>query len=198
MSELERRQEKFCVELVSDPKRNQTQAAIRAGYSERSARITASQLMKDPKIITRIKELEREAIEECGYSAEAIRTDAMRKIHGIASTDLSDIAHVVYENDERRKAALAQMAESNNGQFLLDFGDALLYIKPTDEWTMEQRAAIKSIKMGKGGIEIEQYDKLAAYRILLEAFKTGADVNINLNITDALNEARQRTINECE
>lgn len=46
--------ERFVLEYLADPKRNQTQAAIRAGYSAKSASILASRLMKDQDVLDAI------------------------------------------------------------------------------------------------------------------------------------------------
>ena len=73
-------QERFCVEYVGDPKRNATQAAIRAGYSEKAARVQASENLTKLNILQRIKELEREALEEAGYSADSLRPLIMRQM----------------------------------------------------------------------------------------------------------------------
>ncbi len=49
-------QERFCAEYIID--HNGTQAAIRAGYSEKTAAPAASRLLRDVKIKSRIAELE--------------------------------------------------------------------------------------------------------------------------------------------
>jgi phage terminase small subunit len=43
-------QQRFALEYLADEKRNATQAAIRAGYSMRSARFWASKMLKDPEV----------------------------------------------------------------------------------------------------------------------------------------------------
>jgi phage terminase small subunit len=53
-------QEKFCQCLVTDPKRNRTQAAKDAGYSEKTAHVIAAQNLTKLKIVHRIRELELE------------------------------------------------------------------------------------------------------------------------------------------
>jgi hypothetical protein len=54
-----------------------------------------------------------------------------------------------------------------DGQYLLDFGEPLIYIKPTSEWTPEERSAVKSIQFSKKeGIKVEMSDKLGALRLL--------------------------------
>jgi phage terminase small subunit len=59
-SELTPKQEAFCTEYMIDS--NATQAAIRAGYSENSARQTASDTMSKPYIADRIAELRSEQV----------------------------------------------------------------------------------------------------------------------------------------
>jgi len=54
------KQELYCQALVNDPKRHQTNAALAATYSKKSAHTQASDNMKKPKIIKRIRELELE------------------------------------------------------------------------------------------------------------------------------------------
>ena len=187
------RQELFCVEYVNDPKRNQTQAAIRAGYSLKGAAVEASRMLRNPNILRRIKELEREMLEEAGYSTESLRTFIFRRAIAQASVDAADISQVIYENDERRQDALEQIADANGGQYPIDFGDALVYNKPTHEWTPEERTAVKSVKNGKNGVEVELYDKQGALKMLADmAGLTKADVSVNLSVVDTIAEARAR------
>jgi phage terminase small subunit len=192
--ELSSRQERFCQEYTSDPKRNQTKAAIRAGYANKSARMQASRLMTNDNIRRRIKELYQESLEEAGYSVEAIRSLVLQKLTGIVLTDAADITKIVYKDDALRQEALAQLAEAKGGQRTIDFGDALLYIKPTDEWTSDERAAVKSIAMDKYGIKIETCDKTVALKALAEivGLIRNPDMNVNVSITDSLDEARNR------
>lgn len=64
MADLKGRQLAFVEAYINDPKRNQTQAAVTAGYSEKTSAQTASRLMKDNSIITAIKEREKELHEQ--------------------------------------------------------------------------------------------------------------------------------------
>jgi len=166
--ELTAMQENFCREYTSAPKKNATRAAIRAGYSEKGAAVEASRFLRNPNILRRIKELEREALEEAGYNPESLRSLIMRNLVSIATADAADLTQVIYEESEHRKAALEQLADENGGQLKLDFGEPVVYVKPTSEWTPEERAVVKSIKPGKYGVEIEIYDKHAALKTLAE------------------------------
>lgn len=55
MAKLNAKQELFCQEYIIDL--NATQAAVRAGYSEKTASATASRLLANVKVSSRIKEL---------------------------------------------------------------------------------------------------------------------------------------------
>jgi len=61
------RQEKFCVEYLIDL--NATQAAIRAGYSKKTAEALASRLLRNVNIRGRIKELQDKVFEDGMMSA---------------------------------------------------------------------------------------------------------------------------------
>lgn len=73
------KQEKFCVEYLVDL--NGTQAAIRAGYSEKTAYSMSNQLLKKLEIKNRINELRKKefkAIIATAEEAEAFLARAMR------------------------------------------------------------------------------------------------------------------------
>lgn len=67
MSKLNNKQEMFCQEYIIDL--NATQAAIRAGYSERSASVTAARLLTNAKISTRVKELMKNRADKLNLDA---------------------------------------------------------------------------------------------------------------------------------
>ena len=67
---LRKRQEKFCQEYVVDC--NGTKAAIRAGYRENSARVTASKLLTNANILERVHELQREQLERLAISQDYV------------------------------------------------------------------------------------------------------------------------------
>ena len=56
MAKLTQRQEKFCREYVVSY--NATQAAIKAGYSEKTARSMGSENLTKPDILARVRELQ--------------------------------------------------------------------------------------------------------------------------------------------
>lgn len=73
---LSPRQEQFIAEYLVDL--NATQAAIRAGYSEKTAREQASRLLSNVNISQRIAEKRQELADNAGLSVERVLQEAMR------------------------------------------------------------------------------------------------------------------------
>ncbi|GHV34471.1 hypothetical protein FACS1894187_05100 [Synergistales bacterium] len=162
-------QEAFCAAYVADPKRNGTRAALAAGYSKKSARILSSQVLTNINVQKRIKELEREALEEAGYSPESLRALAVRQLASQVSVNVSDIVKVVYPEEKAYDEAIEQAAEADGGQYRVPFGEPMLYVRPTSAWTPEEHAAVKHIKATRdAGVEIVFYDKQAALKMLAD------------------------------
>nr|DAE50951.1 MAG TPA: Terminase small subunit [Caudoviricetes sp.] len=64
------RQEIFCNEYVVDY--NGTQAAMRAGYSDKGARQTAVKLLSNASVLARVRELQHEKVERLAVSADFV------------------------------------------------------------------------------------------------------------------------------
>ena len=81
---LSARQQTFIAEYLIDP--NATQAAIRAGYSPKSAQHNAVRLMANDGIAAAIAEGKRAQIEEAGLTAVGI----LKEVGHLASVDMRD------------------------------------------------------------------------------------------------------------
>lgn len=91
MAELKnKKHEKFCNEYIKDM--NATQAAIRAGYSEKTAGAQASKLLKIVNIKTRVAELREAYLDENIMTAKQVEYELTRIALG-----LSNEKHVVIE-----------------------------------------------------------------------------------------------------
>ena len=64
------KQERFCAEYIVDY--NGTQAAIRAGYSEKTAAAHAARLLTNVNILARVRELQHEQVERLAVSADFV------------------------------------------------------------------------------------------------------------------------------
>lgn len=78
MADLNDQQERFCHEYIVDL--NGTQAAIRAGYSEKSAAQISSENLRKPNIRQRINELAKERNEAIGLSSQFVIDGIIKNI----------------------------------------------------------------------------------------------------------------------
>lgn len=196
--ELNDRQERFCQAYVFECRGNGTEAAIRAGYSEnrKSAGEHASRLSRNVKIRARIAELKKERLAASGWDRDMLKDVCIEELVGMATARLTDFVNISPDKDApNREAVLKELAACHGGQTLLDFGDML--ITPTHALTDDEAGALKSVKQGKFGMEIEMYDRIAAIKLLAEiaGFKE-ADTSVSVNVSPSLilqqAEARRR------
>ena len=84
MAELRnKKHEKFCNEYIKDM--NATQAAIRAGYSEKTAGVQASKLLKIVNIKARVKELRDAYFNENIMTAQQVEYELTRIALGLSN-----------------------------------------------------------------------------------------------------------------
>lgn len=76
--ELRPKHERFVLEYLKDL--NATQAAIRAGYSRKTAGVQGHDLLKNPKIAAAIAEKNAEKCEKAGLTAELVRETLARAL----------------------------------------------------------------------------------------------------------------------
>lgn len=131
------KQKRFCDEYLIDL--NATQAAIRAGYSPKTAYVIADENLKKPYIKAYVEQRMKERSERTNITQDEV----IGELTKIAFSNTTDFVHVVTKDQKQR-----------------------VVIKDTDELDDDQKAAIKSIKPRLYGIEIEPYDKLKALELL--------------------------------
>lgn len=78
------KEERFCEEYVTDL--NGTQAAIRAGYSERSAPVTASRLLIKANVVQKVQALMDERSKRTRIDADTILKELLR----LATVDITE------------------------------------------------------------------------------------------------------------
>ncbi len=115
---LKKRQAIFALEYGVDL--NGSQAAIRAGYAERSARITASKLLTKPNVLQAVELAFSERVERLQLDGDAV----VEKLAQIAFTDIGAFAswqdsHVTLKDftdiPPEKLAALAEVQETPQG-----------------------------------------------------------------------------------
>lgn len=146
MGKLNSRQKRFCDEYLVDL--NATQAAIRAGYSEKYANTNAGKLLQN----TAIKEYVRCRIEDREKRTEITQDMVLRELALIAFSDATDYARIIEKQVENEE------------------GRTITYrtVEPvlTEELTKEQRRALAVIKKGRDGFEVKTYSKTEALKLL--------------------------------
>lgn len=112
---LDDRQLTFCREYIVDF--NATQSAIRAGYSERSARTTASRLLAKDNIQAEIRRL----VDERNNRTEVTADRVIREFAKIAFADIKDVVEwkksyvTMKEADRVDGTLIAEIKNTENG-----------------------------------------------------------------------------------
>lgn len=168
---LTNKQSAFIAEYPTD--KNATQAAIRAGYSAKTARSQGQRLLTNVAIKDLVNQKLTELEVKAGLTAERVN----EVLAGMIMTDACDL----YEEGP----------------------DGTMIPKSADELTLRQRASIQEITLmagadGSGYQRIKQYDRLRAIDIYYKRTgvysDSGATNNIakmHVNILD-LNAAKRR------
>lgn len=106
---LNAQQERFCEEYIIDY--NGTAAASRAGYSEKSATVTASRLLRNAKVLARVRELQAEQAERLAMSADWV----MLQLRACYQRCMQQEPVMAFDPDERRMVETGEWAFDSKG-----------------------------------------------------------------------------------
>lgn len=158
MAKLTPKQQRFADEYIVDL--NGKQAAIRAGYSEKTAEAQASRLLSNAKVQHYIQKRKQDRVERTEITQDMV----LYELASIAFSNAADYAKVV------EKEATIQTDEGEEIQLFDKDGNPVMYrtVEPvlTSELTEKQKRALSVIKKGRDGFEIKPYDKLRALELL--------------------------------
>lgn len=180
MEKMTAKQKRFCDEYLIDL--NATQAAIRAGYSEKNADKIGSELLGKTRVSTYIKK----RIEDRIKRTEVTQDFVIRELMEIASVKATDYARVIEkEATITTESGVIQLYDAKGNPVKYKTVEPIL----TDELTETQKKALAVIKKGRDGFEIKPYDKLRALELLgkhlgmwTEKMELDADMELNINI----------------
>jgi phage terminase small subunit len=161
VANLTDRQEKFVQELIKGKSQRE---AYKTAYNcsrmkDTTIDVKACELFKMGKVSVRYNEIHdrliKEAEDECIVEAK----DLLKELVKIAFANGSDFAKVV-TNEKRRR-----LWDEDLGEYVYE---PIQYVEviDTDQLSDQKKAAIKSIKQGRHGIEIELYPKDRAIEML--------------------------------
>lgn len=179
---LTAKQKRFCDEYLIDL--NATQAAIRAGYSEKTAYRTGADNLRKPQIEEYIAKRQK----ELSRSTEITQERVIKELALIAFSNNADYAHVV---EKKMKAEVDGVLVD----VLDEDGKPVMYrtVEPvlTEELTEEQKRALAVIKKGRDGLEVKSCDKVKALELLgkhLGIFTDKIEANVNDTTRSELQE----------
>ena len=112
MPKLTEKQKKFCEEYLIDL--NATKAAVRAGYSKKTANTIAAQNLAKLSVQKYISELQREQSERTRITADQV----LEELAAIAFSDRTELARVVSRQGETAvtvKKAVSGVKQGRNG-----------------------------------------------------------------------------------
>ena len=179
---LTAKQKRFCDEYLIDL--NATQAAIRAGYSEKTAYRTGADNLRKPQIEEYIAKRQK----ELSRSTEITQERVIKELALIAFSNNADYAHVV---EKKMKAevggALVDVLDEDGKPVMYRTVEPVL----TEELTEEQKRSLAVIKKGREGLEVKSCDKVKALELLgkhLGIFTEKIEANVNDTTRSELSE----------
>lgn len=167
------KQDAFCREYLVDL--NATQAAIRAGYSDKTANRTASENLSKPDIQNRISELKAARNEDVGVNAAYV----LKRLVEIDQMDVVDILR-----DDGTMLPISQWPKV--WRITLQGMDISASIQEFDEKTTE--TILKKIKWPDKVKNLELLGK----HIDVQAFKEKVEHSGEISLIDRIQEARKR------
>jgi phage terminase small subunit len=168
-------QEAYAQEYVKCPE-NQTQAAINAGFSPKSAHVKASTMMRDERIQKRIAELMEERNKRLRVSADYV----LLRLVEIDQMDVLDIL-----NDDGGLKPIASGRKSGVPR-------SALWISTSTIMNRMARISIETIlKKIKWPDKVKNLELIGKH-VDVNAFKERMEVNVNVTIADRMAAARRR------
>lgn len=176
------KQKRFCEEYLIDL--NATQAAIRAGYSLKTAEQTASRLLRNVKVQEYIAKRQK----ELSRSTEITQERVIKELALIAFSNNADYAHVVEKKMQvEAGGTLVDVLDEDGKPVMYRTVEPVL----TEELTEEQKRALAVIKKGRDGLEVKSCDKVKALELLgkhLGIFTDKIEANVNDTTKNELQE----------
>ncbi|AGY47923.1 terminase small subunit [Bacillus phage poppyseed] len=170
MARLTPKQQMFVKEYLIDL--NATQAALRAGYSAKTAKQTGTENLSKPIIQAEIQKHMNNRAEKIDVSADRI----LQELAAIAFHDVNEVVYVdTREYVSGWKITQKETDEQPEIKEPMYSTAQMVVVKDLSELTPLQRKSIAAIKQGKEGIEIKFHDKIKAAELLGKHMKLFAD-----------------------
>lgn len=167
------KQKQFVSEYLIDL--NATQAAIRAGYSKKTADVQGVRMLGNVKV----QEALNKAMNKREQRTEITQDRVLKELAKIAFSNGSDFAKVV------TKPVMKQTINETTGEWEeKEVQQQFVELTDTDHLSEDKKAAIAGIKEGKFGIEVQSCDKVKALELIgkhLGMFKDKVELSGQVN-----------------
>lgn len=186
---LTEKQKRFVAEYLVNL--NATQAAIKAGYSEKTAEVIGYENLRKPQIAEAIDRAMKDRQQRTEITQDAV----LKELARVAFANGADFAKVVC-----KEVPTTVVDGEGNIQTVLK-RQQFVELAATEELPADKRAAISGIKEGKYGIEVSSYDKVRALELLgkhLGLFdgKGGQTSGSENNLLDAIKRSGEVNVDE--
>ena len=188
MAKLTAKQRLFVSEYLIDL--NATQAAIRAGYSEKTAEQMAYKLVQKSSVQEAIQKAMKNREQRINITQDKVLSELAK----IAFANGTDFAKVITGTCKRKRWDEDEQAEVET-----DVEEQFVQLVDTDALPPDKKAAISAIKETRYGIAIESCDKVRALELLgkhLGLFREKIELSgeLNTNPFEGLTEAQLRKL----
>lgn len=139
------KQQRFCKEYIVDL--NATQAAIRSGYSEKTAKEIGCENLTKPNVVEEIAKLKAGRAEKLEIKSD----DILRQLDILRKSNISEYVNLVTREIETGATDNKGKTKSSTVQ--------VVEFKDFSELTEDQLSCIESVKQGKTGIELKLHGK---------------------------------------
>ena len=151
MSELEEKQKMFCKEYLVDF--NGTQAAIRAGYSKKTANEQASRLLTKVNVQTYLKKL----IEKRNERTKITQDEVIADIIEVKNRCMQKVAVLTYDKEEKDYVQVTD--ENGKGVWKFDSQGANkaldMLMKHTGGYETDNKQKAFNISVNREAVEVE-------------------------------------------
>ena len=156
---LTAKQQQFVREYLVDY--NATQAAIRAGYSAKTAQVIGAENIKKPMVAAEIRRLGQKTAQKLEITRESI----MRELAAVGFACVTDFVSV--ETESATKLGIHPLT----GEVVNLPGGCRQTVRITNTCDLPagKAAALAGIKQGANGIEVRLHDKVRALELLGKA-----------------------------
>lgn len=168
------KQENFCNYYIETASATEAyrKAYVCGRMKDKTINERSSRLLKEYKISTRVKELQKELQER----SDITKDEATKVLSNMVRTDVSDIISVIVEKIHVGKGKDKKEVEVKT-----------LSLKEIEKLTEAQRQSIKSIAQTKHGIKVEMYSKIDAIDRLSKMLGWDEAQKLETTITGGIN-----------